>query len=143
MRADRHKVVSVVRGIAEKVAKKRNYTQMVIEEDRQKGIWGEELTRYLEKTYGECTEEITWYPEGTDKFGAYDPQVKFRFRFSSPVVSIMGDGVSFGSIEISDYDSITKEYNGNYKISEGMFWKAEGQALLQELIDEWNSVDSG
>ena len=63
-------------------AKEIGYTEMLRGEDRQKGIWGEELTAFLEKeTGGDCSSTIKWY--NPDIKGC----IKFYFRFNSPCIS--------------------------------------------------------
>lgn len=80
---NRQQAIRTLQIIAGNFAKRCGYTQMQVSEDRQKGIWGERLTRYLEEKYGECTADIKWFKPGNDK-----DYVQFRFRFDNPVISI-------------------------------------------------------
>lgn len=55
---NRQETIKTLQQIAADIAQEMGYTEMRVGEDRQKGIWGESFTRYLEETYGECTKEI-------------------------------------------------------------------------------------
>lgn len=100
---NREETIQILQKAAEELARKHGYTNLQIGEDRQKGIWGERLTEYLEKTYGECTKEIKWCdPDNSNNY------VEFRFRFSDPVISMgtfdRGDQrQNMASLEYSDH----------------------------------------
>ena len=82
----REELIRAMQGAAARVAKKYGLTCMVVGEDRQKGIWGEGFTRFLEERDGQCTATITW----TDGQNNY-PKVMFDFRFSTPRIGIRDD----------------------------------------------------
>ena len=81
---NREQAIKTLKTICSQVAEKYGFTEMEIGQDRQKGIWGEKFTEFLEKTTGgDCSTEIKWRKPGND----YD-RVEFRFRFDNPVISI-------------------------------------------------------
>lgn len=97
----RENCIKKMQKIGAEVAKELGYTEMQVGEDRQKGLWGENLTAYLEKKYGECTENIRWYaPEKPEDY------VEFDFRFSDPRITIRKDGTTgaLATIEASDFN---------------------------------------
>lgn len=49
---NRQDTIKTLQQIAAEIAQEMGYTEMRIGEDRQKGILGENFTRYLEETYG-------------------------------------------------------------------------------------------
>lgn len=81
---NREEAIKTLKGIAAAVAEKYGYTEMCIGQDRQKGIWGEEFTKFLEESVGgDCSSEINWRKPGNE-----DDYVEFRFRFSNPCIAI-------------------------------------------------------
>jgi len=78
----RDELIKLMQLIANELASEFEFDEVNIGEDRQKGIWGEEFTYYLERTYGECTKDVTY--KSSDKLG----RVNFRFRFVTPCISI-------------------------------------------------------
>lgn len=82
---NREDAIKALKVIASKMAKKYGYTEMNVGQDRQKGIWGEKFTEFLEKSIGgDCSTEIKWTKPGNN-IG----YVEFRFRFDNPVIAIM------------------------------------------------------
>lgn len=110
---NRQETIKILQQIAAEIAQEMGYTEMRIGEDRQKGIWGEKFTRFLEEEYGECTQEIRWFRPDVPKELTYGDNIEFLFRFSSPKVCIdhrKTDG-SLAEIEFSDWNSeIYNEY---------------------------------
>lgn len=87
------------------IAEQMGYTQMEIGEDREKGIWGEGFTEFLEKKYGECTKIVRWVRKEKQDF-TYGDMVQFSFRFSNPQLMIdhrKVDG-SMAKIELDDFN---------------------------------------
>lgn len=118
---NRQDTIKTLQQIAAEIAQEMGYTEMKIGEDRQKGIWGESFTRYLEETYGECTQEIRWFKPDAPKDLAFGDYIKFSFRFSNPKVCIdhrKTDG-SLANVEFSDWNSeIYNEYEKEKSIME-------------------------
>ena len=85
---NRQDTIKILQQIAAEIAQEMGYTEMKIGEDRQKGIWGESFTRYLEETYGECTKAIRWFKPDAPKDLAFGDNIEFSFRFSYPQVCI-------------------------------------------------------
>lgn len=117
---------------AEKLALAHGFTVVTTKEDRQKGIWGEELTKYLENHFGRCTEEVTWTSQ--EKKG----KVQLRFRFASPLICIKeydANGVAvMASAEVSQ--QYTGNYTGDWTVTETMTWNhlGGGERMLGEII---------
>lgn len=108
---NRDETIKVLQKAGENLARSLGFTDIVIGEDRQKGIWGENLTKYLEEKYGSCTQEIKW--QDSENRNNY---VEFRFRFSDPVISIntfdRGDKKqNMASIEYSDHYADWSHYD--------------------------------
>ena len=85
---NRQETIKTLQQIAADIAQEMGYTEMRVGEDRQKGIWGESFTRYLEETYGECTKEIKWFKPDAPEDLAFGDNIEFSFRFSDPQVCI-------------------------------------------------------
>lgn len=134
----RGKAIKALQEIGSDLAMEYGYTEMVIGEDRQKGIWGESLTKALEKEYGECTKDITWIKESCEK--SCEEYIQYRFRFANPCLAIHKKGGAFAEIELSDFNSENKERNGNFKFSQGMIWKEEGIELFTILKERWDNA---
>ena len=129
---DRNDVIRTLQKIGAVLAEEHGFDNVDIGEDRQKGIWGEALTKKLEKECGPCTKEITWY--GADR---KEQHVQFRFRFANPRLCIRMPGEVLAELEIGDYNYEEKKHDGNFHIAEGVFWKDDGAALLRMLIERW------
>ena len=110
---NRQDTIKTLQQIAAEIAQEMGYTEMRVGEDRQKGIWGEKFTKFLEEKYGECTKEIKWFKPNAPKELTYGDNISFSFRFSNPQVCIdhrKTDG-SLAEIEFSDWNSeIYNEY---------------------------------
>lgn len=102
---NRDQAIKTLQLIGAEIAKEMGYTEMVIGEDRQKGVWGENFTKFLETEYGECTKEIKWFKENKPNNLSYGDNIEFSFRFSSPQLIIDHRNVdgSLASIELSDF----------------------------------------
>lgn len=163
-RADTIEMLQIVAG---RLAEKYGYAEAEVGEDREKGFWGEHLTEYLEKQYGECTKEIKWRdPENSSNY------VEFSFRFADPVICIRtfekgAARESLASMEFSDsvadwthYDELRPPkyqferdkypdrkshyvdwvHTGDFVCTETMLWGDKGQDYLrdmQEMLDEY------
>lgn len=157
---NRDETIKMLRDIGETIAKKYGYTDLLIGEDRQKGIWGERLTAHLEEKYGECTQEIKWVdPENNENY------VQFRFRFANPVISHgrfdRGDDHShYASQEFSDFHADWSHYdedrilptwrggdgektghfvdyvhNGEFRCTEKQVWGEKGNDFDREITE--------
>lgn len=131
----RFEMVSRMNDLASELAAKHGFELMESQDDRQKGIWGEELTKKLEKEHGPCTQETRW--TSATKPG----HVLFRFRFASPLIAIQeyskGGNQVMASVEIGQrYNTGTKESDGDWTIREAMIWDAAygGESLYHELV---------
>lgn len=103
----REQAIKTLQLIGAEIAKEMGYTEMVIGENRQKGVWGEEFTRFLETEYGECTKEIKWFKENKPEELNYGDNIEFSFRFADPKLIIdrrKVDG-SLASIELGDFSN--------------------------------------
>lgn len=131
---DRNEVIKALQKIGANLAAEYGFDNVDATEDRQKGIWGEKFTEVLEKEYGPCSEEITWY--GADR---KEQHVQFRFRFGNPCLGILLPGEVFAELEISDYNYEEKKNDGDFHIEQGIFWKDDGATLLRMLIEKWDA----
>lgn len=81
---NREEAIKTLKGIANAIAEKYGYTEICIGQDRQNGIWGEDFTKFLEKSVGgDCSSEIKWRKPGNER-----DYVEFRFRFDNPCIAI-------------------------------------------------------
>ena len=102
---DREQAIKSLQIVGAEIAKDMGYTEMVIGEDRQKGVWREKFTRLLEAEYGECTSDIRWFKKNRPVNLNFGDNVEFKFRFENPKLLIdhrKVDG-SLASIELSDF----------------------------------------
>lgn len=110
---NRQDTIKTLQQIAAEIAQEMGYTEMRVGEDRQKGIWGEGFTRYLEETYGECTKEIRWFKPDAPKDLAFGDNIEFSFRISNPQICIdhwETDG-TLANVEFSDWNNkLYQEY---------------------------------
>lgn len=110
---NRQDTIKTLQQIAAEIAQEMGYTEMRVGEDRQKGIWGEGFTRYLEETYGECTKEIRWFKHDAPKDLAFGDNIEFSFRISNPQICIdhrETDG-TLANVEFSDWNNkLYQEY---------------------------------
>ena len=115
---DRNEVVKRLQEYAAQLAAEYGYTDMHVGEDRQKGVWGEAFTAWLEKQEGgPCATEIHWYQDGNTK-----NYVEFRFWFETPCVSVScNNRETFCEISVSDVvkrdeaDQIVRNEDGSWK----------------------------
>ena len=131
---NRQDTIKTLQQIAAEIAQEMGYTEMRVGEDRQKGIWGENFTRYLEETYGECTKEIKWFKPDAPEDLTYGDNIEFSFRFSSPQVCIdhrKTDG-SLAEVEFSDWNP--EIYNG-YEKEKSTMEEQLGRKLTKEEDD--------
>ena len=110
---NRQETIKTLQQIAAEIAQEMGYTEMRVGEDRQKGVWGEGFTRYLEETYVECTKEIRWFKPDAPKDLAFGDNIEFSFRFSKPQICIdhrETDG-ALANVEFSDWNNkLYQEY---------------------------------
>ena len=155
---NRKETITMLQEVGSNLALKYGFTDMEIGEDRQKGIWGEKLTAYLEEQFGECTKEIKWRsPENPNNY------VEFRFRFQDPVLALntfdRGEVKSnLASLEYSDHDADWTHYDelrrkswdkedvepyhfvdyvhtDKYRLSEMQVWGDKGLNYVKEIQD--------
>lgn len=110
---NRQDTIKTLQQIAAEIAQEMGYTEMRVGEDRQKGIWEEGFTRYLEETYGKCTKEIRWFKPDAQKDLAFGDNIEFSFRISNPQICIdhrETDG-TLANVEFSDWNNkLYQEY---------------------------------
>lgn len=160
---NREQAIKTLKTIAAKMAKKYGYTEMTIGKDTQKGIWGSEFTKFLEKeSGGDCSTEITWRKPG-DEYG----YVEFCFRFANPVIAIKfldkNQRETLANLEFSTKmryipDGVYKEEDilGIHKVGDTKFKAFEGpceltvvmmwnpkvaRPYLEEMEQMWNEMD--
>lgn len=157
---NREETIYVLQRTCEALARQRGYTDIEIGEDRQKGIWGENMTKYLEETYGSCTKEFRYQdPENSSNY------VEFRFRFADPVIALHtfergDDKEQLANIEYSDshadwthYDEdrilptwkggdgektghfIDYVHTGEFRPTEYQLWGDKGYSYQQEILN--------
>lgn len=132
----RDDVINELQQLCSELAKEFGFNEMVVGEDRQKGIWGEKLTEWLEAKYGSCTKEIRWFSNDQKSY------VEFWFRFASPVLSIRLKDGAFGSIQIDQkYNPQTKQYEGDFCYREGQIFEEKGVVLFCKLLDSWHKIE--
>lgn len=132
MHITRDEMIRRAKDVAGRFARELDCPDLEAGEDRQKGIWGEEATRQLEKEYGPCTEQLTWTSRKNGN------RVGFRFRFANPVIWIdLKNGV-YASVEIGrQYDAETKTHHGDWGVSEVMTlncWDIRRYRLADRII---------
>ena len=137
---NRESAIKTLQKMGSELAKEYGYEVMLVGEDRQKGLWGESMTKYLEETYGECTKSIKWKKDENDK----EEYVEFDFRFANPRLTVKKPGEVLCSLELSDYNYETKEHTGDFVLDEIMVWKYTkgGDELQNVLVNMWNSLQS-
>lgn len=157
---NREETIKMLQVVGSRLAEKYGYSETIIGEDRQKGLWGEKLTKHLEEKFGSCTQEIKWRdPENQDNY------VEFRFRFADPVISIntfdRGDKKqNMASIEYSDHFADWSHYDedrilptwrggdgektghfvdyihtGDFEASERQIWGEKGNDYDREITE--------
>jgi len=148
LRAD---FIAEVREFAEGLAKEYRCDIVTVDEDRQKGVWGEGMTKWLEeKCGGDCSTNITWdggLVKTFDKGKSYEKErherrVELRFRFDSPCVSVWLDyRQTFAELQFSDYlrnDDGEFEHTGMFALHETHAWGYHGgMPLLEKMVDMW------
>lgn len=140
----RDEVIARMKKVAADFAERLGYDILTAGEDRQKGIWGEALTYYLERHRGSCTEELKWTSD--TKPGS----VTFRFRFATPSISIRtyedgGRRSSMAVVEVDQpYDCIEKRNHGDWAVTETMTcncWNMRSHALIRDIIAALEKAD--
>ena len=133
----RAEIIKRTQEIGNKLAINYRFTKVSTQEDRQKGIWGEATTEYLEEKYGECTTEIRWEHPNFPNF-----YVEFDFRFADPRLAVHFGNI-MASVEISDFNNETKENDDNWKISEYQVWEEGGLEHAHLLTNKLNEMLDG
>lgn len=138
---NREETVKYIKEVADRISNKYGFCLVSMGEDRQKGIWGEKMTQFLEGKYGDCSTKIIWYKDDDTRCNHH---LEFRYRFSNPVLTLYnynGNKEVMGNIEFSSYDCETKQHTDNYYLSQCLsFGGKEGLALVNELITEFEAV---
>ena len=149
----RAEFIAKVRRFAEHLAKEYNCDRVTVGEDRQKGVWGEGMTKWLEeKCGGDCSTNITW-DGGEEKIVSKyitkpqpERRVELRFRFDSPCVGVELDyRKMFAELQFSD--SMRNgdgefEHTGYFVLHETHAWGAHGgMLLLEKLFEEWGEFE--
>lgn len=103
----REELIKEMRLAGSRIAKKYGLDTMKVGEDRQKGIWGEGLTQYLENKEGPCDMFVNW-TNGVDKY----PCVDFDFRFATPRLGMRDatGNIGFYAEVYWPWDSEAKDY---------------------------------
>lgn len=141
---NRQDVIKELIALTSKLAQEYNCPEYQCGEDRQKGIWGEDFTKYLENTYGECTKEFKFTSEEKFMYRGYKTEdiskpvccVRFRYRFASPCIAIeiyKGQRQIFAEMEISDY-------RGKWHISQFTIFDEDGLEFANKLRSEWHKI---
>lgn len=138
----REELIREMQGAAARIAKKYGLTEVQIGEDRQKGIWGEAFTKYLEQRDGPCTAVIRW----TDGVNQY-PAVMFDFRFSTPRIGIRDDD-NTGSGAFVEVDNPWNKELGQrdrtqpFLVTEVMYWKPSrlGEQYRRDVLGRINRI---
>jgi len=135
---DRNLLISRLKEVGENIAKERGITQKDVKVKDKLGVWGADALKHLEKEHGDCSEEITWIDDNGQK-------VEFRYRFSDPVLSVLYKGDNgqeiMASIEYSNFNHITKEYDSEFAEHEYMVWGGrKGIELLNDLLEKCKNV---
>lgn len=142
----RAEFITEVREFAERLAREYKCDEVTVDEDRQKGIWGEGMTAWLEdRCGGDCSTNVKWSGGEVKVIGKGEKwecerperQVEMRFRFDSPCVSVYLDHrKTFAELQFSDY--IDGEHSGYFALHETMAWGYHGgMPLLEKLCEMW------
>ena len=134
---ERNEAVALLQKIGGDIAKELGFGKCDVGEDRQKGIWGEKMTAYLEGKYGECSAKIVWHGGEPEK-----KKVEFNFRFATPRLEIR-NGNAYASIEVSNYDYETKTYTlPEFEICESLVQMPDrgGFEMLELLTTKWKEA---
>ena len=144
----RAEFIAKVRMFAETLAREYRCDEVEADEDRQKGIWGEGMTAWLEKRCGgDCSTNVKWTGGERKKVSEHDKeprperQVELRFRFDSPCVSVYLDyRKTFAELQFSDY--IDGEHSGFFALHETHAWGYHGgMPLLEKLTEMWGEFE--
>ena len=77
----RNEFIKEIYLFASKKAQELGFSNLKKGSDRQKGVWGEKLTEFLERKYkGDCSSEMFFYGDNERTI------IGTRFRFSNPCV---------------------------------------------------------
>lgn len=135
----RSQVIKDLQTYASQLAEHYGFTEMEIGEDRQKGVWGEGFTSFLEKKYGECTKEIHWRDKNEP-----DNYVEFRFRFENPCVCISLDGrKTLAECEVGcSYRKVDEKYERDnvYRPKQFTAWGEGCLELAQKLKNDIENI---
>jgi len=137
---NRNSAIKALMLIGEELAEKYGYTEMFVCRGSNESTCGEGLVNVLEKKYGDCSTEYKWVKANDN---GKEESIHFRFRFSSPCISIRQPGEVFCELQLSDYDYNTKIHTGNFDINEIVTWKREGLKLQKLLVDMWDEKKRG
>lgn len=134
----REEMISQLIGFCQKKAEEFGLDTFAKSEDRQKGFWGESMTKHLEKIHeGDCSSDLIWINKSDiNRF------IKFRFRFSSPVISFQWRN------EEGDLCLVSYEFHGSKFVESGRFYEEDGvfckkgDPIKEEVAAPWKISES-
>lgn len=114
-------------------AKENGYTEVLRGEDREKGIWGEEFTAFLEKEVGgDCSSTIKWYnPDNGEK-----DCVEFYFRFNSPCILHRWHCDGYECLVSFEFTNRKLVKTGETYQEDG-FFHLKGEQITKFVEDKW------
>lgn len=145
---DRNEFVGKVKAFAAALAEEHGCDRLTEGEDRQKGVWGEEATAYLErKVGGDCASTLRYEGGEYDEETRYhkpapECRVTFRFRFSDPCVTVWLDhGRTMAELEFTDWKD--GESTGDFRLHEVHGWGDGAVGLLVRMSEKWADFYEG
>lgn len=118
-----------------KKAEELNLTVFEQGEDRQKGVWGEKFTEFLEKQVGgDCATTIIIRDENDRR-----RYLEFRFIFSNPCIAYNwyeGNSQCMVSFEFSNTEYVDSD---EVYENDGMFHK-KGDKIKKEITVDWKII---
>lgn len=148
---NRLEAINVLYEIGEILAKEMNLTETEVK-DIDCGFWDMEkftgsskkMSDMLKEEYGEMKTVIFHNGElvETKYSKRWEKSIELGFRFSNPQICVFGHAngrETLGKIELSDSEWEGSElvHTGEYRFSEGMFWRMEGYEMQQRLMKMW------
>lgn len=123
-------------------AKELGYDEIIIDEDRLEGVWDEEFTKYLKKTYNKHPEEIEWHKNNEN-------YIEFKFQYQIPSLTFVykDETQQEGLIEFIFSDIITisnyprKQKEVSWYIDEVHLWNpAQFKKLYTKLYEDMEKL---
>lgn len=113
-------------------AKEIGYTEVLRGEDRQKGVWGENFTKFLEKEAGgDCSSTIKWYNPDKEK-----DCIEFYFRFNSPCILRRWYSDGYECLVCFDFTN-KKLVNTGETYQEDGYLHKKGEQITEFVEDRW------